>query len=199
MRLGHVAVLVSDLDEMVAFYTDVVGLQVSEIGTGAGRPDAPRIGFLSWDPPTLHHQLAFLEVRPDPNAARNVNHIAFEVDNLDDLRPIWRRVKSDGRAGSLQPGSTGPVTAFLGDQWSIRFTDPEGNGIEIYAPTPWDTVAAAKPYSRTSGDVFELFDLELDDDALVAWGARQLAALEIDHWPRGERPWPPNIERRTNR
>jgi hypothetical protein len=41
MRLGHVAVLVCDLDEMVAFYTDVVGLQISEIGTGAGRSDAP--------------------------------------------------------------------------------------------------------------------------------------------------------------
>jgi catechol 2,3-dioxygenase-like lactoylglutathione lyase family enzyme len=195
MRLGHVAVLVGDLDEMVAFYVEAVGLQVSDIGTAGGRPGTPRIAFLSWDPPTLHHQLALLELRPDPRAPRNVNHIAFEVDTLDELRTIWDRVRDDDRAGSLDPRDSGPVTAFMGDQWSVRFSDPEGNGIEIYAPTPWDARAAAKSYS-TSG-MFETFDLDTDDDALIAWGERELKALEMEHWPRGERPWPRNVEPRT--
>jgi catechol 2,3-dioxygenase-like lactoylglutathione lyase family enzyme len=199
VRLGHVAVLVRDVDEMVAFYVDVVGLQVSEAGTGGGLPDAPPIAFLSWDPRTLHHQLALLEVRPDPSAPRNVHHVAFEVDTLDDLRPIWKRACSDGRAGSLQPGADGPVTAFMGDQWSIRFTDPEGNGVEVYAPTPWDTPAAAKPYSRSPTLVFEPFDLDLDNDALVAWGTSQLDALGMEHWPRGQRPWPRTVQPRASR
>jgi hypothetical protein len=84
----------------------------------------------------------------------------------------------------------------MGDQWSVRFTDPEGNGIEIYAPTPWDTPAAAKPYSRTPRVFFDPFDLELDDDALIAWGESQLDALRMEHWPRGERPWPATVQRR---
>jgi catechol-2,3-dioxygenase len=195
MRLGHVAFAVRDLDAVVAFYVEVVGLQVSEIGHGAGRASAPRIAFLSWDPATLHHQLALTEMRDDLGP-HNVHHFAFEVDALDDLRPIWKRVRTDSRAGGLSPADK-PVTAFMGDQWSIRFTDPEANGIEIYAPTPWDTAAAARPYSRTPGVVFDAFDLDLDDDALKVWGDQQLAALEMDHWPRGQRPWPPRVERRT--
>jgi catechol 2,3-dioxygenase-like lactoylglutathione lyase family enzyme len=186
MRLGHVAVGVGDLDEMVAFYLEVVGLQVSDTGTGGGRPGMPRAAFLSWDPATLHHQVALLEVRRDPTAPRNVHHIAFEVDTLDELRAIWRRVSSDSRAGKLQPDADGPVTAFMGDQWSLRFTDPEGNGIEIYAPTPWDTPAAATPYSLAPNVFFDSFDLDLDDEALVAWGTSQLDALGMEHWPRGD-------------
>ena len=127
MRIGHVAFLVRDLDEMVAFYVDVVGLQLTEIGRGAGRAKAPRIAFLSWDPATLHHQLAFVEM-PRAASPRNVGHVAFEVDALADLRPIWNRVRTDNRAGGLQPADK-PVTAFMGDQWSIRFADPETNGI----------------------------------------------------------------------
>lgn len=190
------ALLVRDLDAMVSFYVEVVGLQVSDIGTAGGRPGTPRIALLSWDPPTLHHQIALLEVRRDPAAPRNVHHVAFEVDALDELRTVWNRVRADGRPGSLDPVAAGPVTAFIGDQWSVRFTDPEGNGIEIYAPTPWDARAAATPYS-TSGRAFEPFDLDADDDTLNAWGARQLAVMGMDYWPRGDRPWSPEIQHRT--
>jgi catechol 2,3-dioxygenase-like lactoylglutathione lyase family enzyme len=197
MRLGHVAFAVRDLDAMVAFYVEVVGLQVSEIGHGAGRASAPRIAFLSWDPATLHHQLALTEARGDVRPG-NVHHVAFEVGGLAELRPIWERLAADHRAGGLWPAEE-VVTAFMGDQWSIRFSDPEANGVEIYAPTPWDTAAAARPYSRTPGVVFDPFDFELDDEALVAWGDRQLEALEMEHWPRGTRPWPPSVERRTSR
>ena len=198
MRLGHVVVLVRNLDDMIAFYVEVVDLQISDIGTAAGRPGTPRIALLSWDPATIHHQIALLEVRPDPNAPRNVHHIAFEVDSLADLRAIWARVRSDQRCRSLDPAADGPVTAFIGDQWSIRFADPEGNGIEIYAPTPWDTRAAMTPYS-TSGLVFEPFDIAADDATLIAWGERQLAVMGMDYWPRGERPWTSKVKRRTVR
>ena len=188
MRIGHVAFSVRDLEEMLAFYVEIVGLQVTEIGRGGGRAGAPPIAFLSWDPTAVHHQIALVEL-PRELPPRNVGHVAFEVDALADLRPIWNRVHTDRRAGGLPPADE-PVTAFMGDQWSIRFADPEANGIEIYARTPWDTVAAARPYSRTPGVVFDPFDLDLDDDALVAWGIEQLAILEIEHWPRGRRPWP---------
>ena len=190
MRLGHVVFLVQDLDGMIDFYREVVGLQVSDVGTGAGRPDLPRIAFLSWDPSSVHHQVAFAEANRDPSAARNVNHIAFEVDSLDDLRKVWRRVQADGRAGSLDLWADRPTTAFMGDQWSIRFTDPEGNGIEVYAPTPWDTVAAGAPYTSREGRVFEPFDIDVADGDLVAWGEKHMQTMGQQHWPRGTRPWP---------
>jgi catechol 2,3-dioxygenase-like lactoylglutathione lyase family enzyme len=189
MRLGHAAFLVEDLDRMTSFYCETLGFAVSDVGRGAGRSTGPRAAFLSWTPSTLHHQLAFIEVNRDPKAPRNVHHIAFEVDSLDDLRTVWKRVANDPRASSLDPNTVGPVTAFMGDQWSIRFTDPEGNGIEIYAPTPWDAVAAAAPYTA-SGFAFEPFDIDASDDALAVWGAQHMDTMGQEHWPRGERPWP---------
>jgi catechol-2,3-dioxygenase len=65
---------------------------------------------------------------------------------------------------------------FQGDQWSIRFRDPEGNGIEIYSSTPWDV---RQPF-------FHFMNLEQDDAALTAWAEQLLASH--DHWPRGTRP-----------
>jgi catechol 2,3-dioxygenase-like lactoylglutathione lyase family enzyme len=185
MRLGHVVLLVRDLDEMMSFYEDAVGLQVSDIGTAGGRPGGPAMGFMSWDPSVLHHQVALLEVGREPTAPRNVHHFAFEVDDLDALREAWKRVKDDPRAGGLDPGVPGPVTAFQADQWGIRFADPEGNGVEIYTPTPWDARAASAPYTDTKM-AFESFDLGQDDENLLAWGAKQVKRLE--HWDRGTRP-----------
>ena len=122
MRLAHVAVLVQDLDPMIAFYSETVGLQLSDVGTAAGKPGAPRIAFLSWDPSATHHQ-------------------------------------------------------------------PEGNGIEIYAPTPWDAAAAAAPYTESRYG-FEPFDIDAADDELVAWArgtwtrwARSTGRAENDAGP----------------
>jgi hypothetical protein len=130
-----------------------------------------------------------LELPRDGDSPRILNHIAFEVETLDDLRAVWDRVANDPRAGGLGPVD-GPITAFQGDQWSLRFTDPEGNGVEVYAPTPWDAKAAAAPYSLRPGYFFEPFDLDRDDDQLVAWGAQHMETVGQEHWPRGERPWP---------
>jgi catechol 2,3-dioxygenase-like lactoylglutathione lyase family enzyme len=188
MHLGHVVVVVNDLDAMLAFYTETVGLRVSDVGTGAGRPGMPRVAFLSADPAATHHQLGLLELPRDLDVPRNVNHIAFEVSTLDDLRTVWRRVCQDPRAGGL--AAPAPATAFQGDQWSIRFSDPEGNGIEVYTPTPWDAKAASAPYTHQPGYLFEPFDLEIGDEDLVTWGAKHMDQMAQEYWPRGERPWP---------
>jgi catechol-2,3-dioxygenase len=189
MQFGHVALQVEDLDRMIEFYTEVVGLQVSDIGTGAGRQGGPRVGFLSWNPSAIHHQVALLEWNRDPSAPRNVNHIAFEVATLDDLRALWSRVRDDQRAGGLEPGSSRPTTAFMGDQWSIRFADPEGNGVEVYVPTPWDAVCAAAPYTLREGRFFEPFAIDASDTEVVEWGEKHMDAMGQQHWPRGTRPW----------
>jgi Glyoxalase/Bleomycin resistance protein/Dioxygenase superfamily len=160
---------------------------VTDTGTGGGLPGAPRMAFLSPDPAISHHQLALLELPRDLDASQNVNHIAFEVDSLDDLREVWNRVKVDSRAGGL--GFPSPATAFECGQWSIRFSDPEGNGVEVYALTPWEAKAASTPYTKTPGRFFEPFDMDLSDDELAAWGANHMDQMGQEYWPRGKRPW----------
>jgi catechol-2,3-dioxygenase len=186
MRLGHVVITANDFETMLDFYCATIGLQVSDIGTGAGKPDAPRIAFLSADPAARHHELAILELPPDRSGISVLNHIAFEVPSLELLRERWERVQNDPRSGGLM--ARGPATAFQGDQWSIRLSDPEGNGVEVYAPTPWDVRAAAASYSRSPQVAFEPIDLTMGDDELATWGVALMDELGLEYWPRGQRP-----------
>jgi len=174
MRLGHVALVVRDLDAMVEFYVGKLGLQVADRGHTRGRDHGLSIVFLSFDRNVLHHQLALIgAVDPLPPAGR-VHHAAFEVNDLRSLRECWAALATDPSVGGLD--GPGPTAVFQGDQWSIRLRDPEGNGIEVYSPTPWDV---RQPF-------FHFMDLDLDDGALTEWAEQILA--DHDHWPRGMRP-----------
>lgn len=174
MRLGHVVFMVRDLEAMVAFYTRTLGLSVADRGHTRGRDHGPAIVFLSFDRGAVHHQLALIgPSEPLPPAGR-VHHAAFEVDDLAALRRCWAALSQDATVGGLD--GPRPTAVFQGDQWSLRFRDPEGNGIEIYAATPWDV---RQPF-------FQFMNLELDDQALMQWAEQALAAH--DHWPRGTRP-----------
>jgi len=174
MRLGHVVFVVRDLDTMVEFYVRNLGLGMTDRGHTRGRDHGPSIVFLSFDRSVVHHQLALIgPTDPFPPAGR-VHHAAFEVSDLLALRKCWLSIAGDPAAGGLD--GPRPTAVFQGDQWSIRFRDPEGNGIEIYSPTPWDV---RQPF-------FHFMDLDQDDGALTQWAEQLLASH--DHWPRGTRP-----------
>ena len=55
MSIGHVGLLVRDLDGMTKFYTEVLGFVLTDKGE--------RIRFLSRDP-AQHHQVVFAPGRP---------------------------------------------------------------------------------------------------------------------------------------
>jgi catechol 2,3-dioxygenase-like lactoylglutathione lyase family enzyme len=177
MRLGHVAFVVRDVDAMLAFYVGKLGLRVADRGHARGRAEGPPIVFLSFDPAAVHHQLALVgSTAPLPPAGR-AHHVALEVPDLAALRRCWASVAADPALGGLD--GPRPSAVFQGDQWSIRLRDPEGNGLEVYAPTPWDV---RQPF-------FHFMDLALDDDALLSFARARLAGH--DHWARGTRPWLP--------
>lgn len=175
MKLGHVVFLVQDLEAMIGFYTDCLGLAVSDRGHTRGRSGGPQIVFLSFDRSVVHHQVAFVEAGAATPAPGRLHHFAFEVADLAELRRFWARLAEDPRAGGLD--GPRPTAVFQGDQWSIRLRDPEGNGIEISAPTPWDV---RQPL------FFAGMDLALDEEALVTWARGLLEGR--DFWERGARP-----------
>jgi catechol-2,3-dioxygenase len=121
-------VYVRDMEAMIAFYRDVLGFEVTDRGP-LGPAGGPEIVFLS-QVDTDHHQLAFLSQNRDERPPNSVDHFAFRVESLADVKEMIGRLEGDGRATKLRP-----ITH--GNAWSIYFRDPEGNGIEVFCDSPW--------------------------------------------------------------
>lgn len=128
LKWSHAVVLVRDMENMLDFYTNVLEFQITDRGP-LGAPDAPEIVFMS-QVDTDHHQMAFMAGARDENPPNSVNHFAFRVDSLDDVKQMNERLEKDGRVKNRLP-------LTHGNAWSIYFSDPEGNGLEVFCDTPW--------------------------------------------------------------
>lgn len=160
LKLGfsHVVLKVRDLQTMLDFYTDVLQFDIVDRGplNLPNRGDLPpvesEIVFLSQDP-NNHHQLAMLPVRddePDGSPVGPVDHMAFVAADVQGVRDLAKTLTDSGIG--IRPVSHG-------NTWSCYFKDPEGNGVEVYANTPFHV---NQPQVRP-------VDLFLDDDELLAW------------------------------
>lgn len=117
-KLSHILLGVRDLDRAVAFYTRFLNLRLVE------RVEDHH-AFLSGG--DAHHEIALLNVGPDapqpPPDSVGLNHVAFQVP---DRRSFARAFKVLTEAGL-------PVTTVDNRiSYSIYFSDPDGNGIEIF-------------------------------------------------------------------
>jgi catechol 2,3-dioxygenase len=131
-RIGHVHLKVSDLERSIAFYKDVLGLELqSRYG--------PQAAFLSFD--GYHHHLGLNTwqsaggPRPTPEST-GLFHTAFlYVD-----RPALARAV----AHVIASGVALEGAADHGVSEAVYFSDPDGNGIELYrdrAPQDWPRTA----------------------------------------------------------
>ena len=118
LGLGHVGIYVRDLDRMVAFYRDVMGMRVTKQNRRAG------VVFLSADPESVDHALALMGGRPDPADPHLINQISMRVGSLDDLRAMHRRLLAEGYRIE---GVVNHASAVGCD-----FFDPEDNRTEVF-------------------------------------------------------------------
>jgi catechol 2,3-dioxygenase len=111
---------------MVAFYTDLLGLVVTDQGEFTGR----HLTFLSRRAEE-HHQLVLVTGRRVEGEIRLLSQISFRLadDDLGALRWFHQR----GR----ELGARAMEARNHGNSWSIYFDDPEDNRLEIYTATPW--------------------------------------------------------------
>lgn len=126
-QLTHLGLYVEDMDAMVAFYTSLMGMVVTDSGEFLGR----RLTFLSRKSDE-HHQLVLVTGRVVPEGELQLlSQLSFRLndDDLGSLRWFHRR--------ALELGATGMEGRNHGNSWSIYFQDPEGNRLELYTPTPW--------------------------------------------------------------
>jgi catechol 2,3-dioxygenase-like lactoylglutathione lyase family enzyme len=128
LRWSHAVVIVRDMEKMLAFYTEVLGFEITDRGHLPGS-DSTEIAFLS-QVATDHHQIAFMNGERDESPPNSVDHFAFRVDSLDDVKRMDEKLKASGLVENRLP-------LTHGNAWSIYFADPEGNGLEIFSDTPW--------------------------------------------------------------
>jgi catechol 2,3-dioxygenase-like lactoylglutathione lyase family enzyme len=122
--ISHVVLYVNDLDKMVAFYQDVLGLIKYRENPG-------RMVFLTPDPDIDDHQIALAKGRE--GTAKLIGHIAWHVDTPADVKAFYERFKAQG-----VPIDHCVSHAYeeMGNTVSCYFLDPEGNRLEIYALVP---------------------------------------------------------------
>jgi catechol-2,3-dioxygenase len=111
---------------MVAFYRDILGFQVADRGLLG--PEGPEVVFMSGSS-TDHHQIAFAKARGEEDAS-SLEHMAFRVDSIADVRTMFERVTKDDRVQGAAPITHGNAI-------SVYFSDPEKNGIEIFCDSPF--------------------------------------------------------------
>lgn len=121
-KLGHVVILVQDLDRSTAFYTGVMGFRVSDV-----YPDTMMKGgmvFLRFG--SDHHSLALVGGAKSPPSARELHHLAFEVATLDEVFAARKHLCEHG----VKVDFEGRRRA--GCQVAVEFRDPDGHFLEIF-------------------------------------------------------------------
>jgi catechol-2,3-dioxygenase len=128
--LGHVGLYVKDMDMMVDFYANFLGMQVTD--------RAPWIAFLSAQPEFEHHELALARSEDHKSDAQQVS---FRVGSLADLKAFYAQIVERRY----------PIERVVnhGIAFGCYFLDPEGNRVEVYWPT-------GKDYPQPHGDPIDL-------------------------------------------
>jgi catechol 2,3-dioxygenase-like lactoylglutathione lyase family enzyme len=119
--LSHIVLYVNDLDRMVAFYRDVLGLTITHQVPG-------RMVFMTPDPEVEDHQIALTQGRE--GAAKLIAHIAWHVESVEEVKAYYEQFKA---TGVPIDHAVSHAYVTLGNTVSCYFEDPERNTLEVYA------------------------------------------------------------------
>ena len=116
--LHHIQLKTHRLDEMVEWYTEVLGLFVCHRGSAGA--------WLTND--EANHRLALMsspKLVDDPDQLSHVglHHTGWEYGSLDDLLATYVRLRDAGKLPH-RTVNHGPTTSFY-------YTDPDGNSVEL--------------------------------------------------------------------
>ena len=142
-RVGHIVLRVADVEAGMAFYRDVLGMEVTSYRPGQGV-------FLSFG--TQHHDIALFQDDGSGDHGRlGLAHLAMRHAGDDhDLRGWYDKL--------LAAGVEVDHVTDHGMTHSVYFKDPDGNMLEIYtdvySPEEGLDVMRTKPNYR------ERFDIE---------------------------------------
>jgi catechol 2,3-dioxygenase len=149
-RVGHVHLKVADLDRAIAFYSGILGFDVTQrYGAQAAFLSAGgyhhHIGLNTWES---------LGSTPPPPGHTGLYHSAFLFPNRKALAEVLKRLVEAGY----------PLTGASdhGVSEALYLDDPDGNGVELY----WDRAQAEWP--RGADGALSMITKRLDVQALLA-------------------------------
>lgn len=150
VRIGHVHLKVADLERALAFWRDVLGLEITQrMGLQAA--------FLSAG--GYHHHIALntwesAGGRPPPARSTGLYHVALLYPTRAALADALRRL--------IDAGITLEGAADHGVSEALYLRDPDDNGVELY----WDRPRDHWPKDAAGG--LAMFTRPLDLQALLA-------------------------------
>ena len=119
LGLDHVVLRVADMDRAIAFYEQVLGLQVER--------RLPEIGLVQ-----LRAGTAMIDLVPrteDEDEGRNMDHFAVRIAEMD-VPALSAHLRRQG----IDPGEVRRRYGAEGYGSSIYITDPDGNTVELKGP-----------------------------------------------------------------
>jgi catechol 2,3-dioxygenase len=138
--LDHVNIYVRNAERSHRWYTEIFGFHTQDMAY-APETGKLRAAFLSCD--TGHaHDIALFDVGEDAQAPQKgqvgLNHVAWRMESLDDLAEMYERLKAKGVAVHVADH-----TVSLG----VYFSDPDGNGLEVYYELPRSQWKRERPFT----------------------------------------------------
>ena len=163
--IGHIGILVSDVQRSIDFYTDVMGFTITNLrhaddGSLAG-------AFMRFD--EEHHNFVIgkapegFDVAGANEDMRMVQQISFNVENRDEFLKAVTHLRSKGvkiLSGPLVHGFEGDGKNFNGSgSRSVYFLDPDNYRLEIF--TEMMKVPNGEQFPRKEyADLFDLMRAE---------------------------------------
>jgi catechol 2,3-dioxygenase len=127
-RIGAVRLRVRDLESMISFYSETLAFSVLERDG-----ETATLGTVEREP--LLNLMAAPEAPARPRGSTGLYHVAYRVPTRKDLGAMIARIHERGWPFEGFADHSVSEAAYL--------SDPEGNGIEVYADRPrqaWRTV-----------------------------------------------------------
>ncbi|MFP6828386.1 MAG: VOC family protein [Gammaproteobacteria bacterium] len=127
-RLGHLVLTVRDVQKSAEFYTDIVGLTVSDW-------ISDQMVFMRCGPGHDHHDLALVQAPPALDGAGEaeaprvgLEHFSYELENLEEIEAAAEFLQEKGIEIVRGIGKHGP-----GENLFLVFKDPDGNYVEYFS------------------------------------------------------------------
>lgn len=149
--LGHIGFYVRDLELMMDFYGNFMGMKLTKVG--------PLGAFFSADPEACDHEIALINGRDSLEDPRWIQQISMRVESLDDLRDFKRRILEKGYQLDRIVSHASAIGCY--------FRDPENNPTEVFwltGHTSWAQVGIP-------------IDIDQSDEAVMADVLRSYEAV----------------------